>query len=83
MSQLFSKSAIRQAISSFQGLNIDKEIAIVQELYEDFRKGNMKDETRYEQNFNELFFHQLLGYDPKINLHPKASTPVGSKIADV
>jgi len=43
----------------------------------------MKDETRYEQNFNELFFHQLLGYDPKINLHPKASTPVGSKIADV
>ncbi len=83
MSQLFSKSAIRQAISSFEWLNIDKEIAIVQELYEDFRKWNMKDETRYEQNFNELFFHQLLGYDPKINLHPKASTPVGSKIADV
>ena len=83
MSQLFSKSAIRQAISSFQGHDLSREIAIVQELYDDFRKGNMKDETRYEQNFNELFFHQLLGYDPKVNLHPKASTPVGSKIADV
>jgi hypothetical protein len=57
-------------------LSLDREIALVNELYDDFRKGNMKDETRYEQNFNELFFHQLLGYDPKINLHPKASTPV-------
>ncbi len=83
MANLFSKSAIKQAISMYQWLDISREIAIVQELYDDFRKGNMKDETRYEQNFNELFFHQLLGYDPKMNFHPKASTPVGSKIADV
>lgn len=83
MASLFSKSAIKKAVSMFDRLNIEKEISIVQELYEDFKKWNMKDETRYEQNFNELFFHQLLGYDPKINLHPKASTPVGSKIADL
>ncbi len=83
MSQLFSKSIIKSAISWLQWLSLDREIALVNELYNDFRKGNMKDETRYEQNFNELFFHQLLGYDPKTNLHPKASTPVWSKIADV
>ena len=60
MDQLFSKGALREASSAFHHMSMDREIALVKELAEDLRKGNMKDETRYEQNFNELFFHQLL-----------------------
>ena len=83
MANLFSKSSIRQAISSFEGHDLSKEITIVQELYQDYKNGNTKDETRYEAIFCEKFFHQLLGYEPKNHFHPKASTPVGGKIADV
>ena len=42
----------------------------------------MKNETAYEQRFNQLFFVELLGYDQVNNLRPKAPTPVGGKIAD-
>jgi hypothetical protein len=83
MAHLFSKSAIKQATTLYQWFDLSREIAIVQELYQDFCKGNMADETRYEQRFNNLFFGQLLGYEENIHRHPKASTPVGSKIADV
>lgn len=83
MSQLFSKSIIKSAISWLQWLSLDTEIAIIQELYEDLKSWKTKDETRYEQRFNNLFFGQLLGYEENINRYPKASTPVGSKTADV
>ncbi len=83
MSQLFSKSIIKSAISWLQWLSLEKEISIISELYNDFRKGNMKDETRYEQRFNNLFFGELLGYEENIHRHPKANTPVWAKTADV
>lgn len=83
MSQLFSKSALQQAISATHGHDLSEEIAIVNELYKDYLSGNTNDETRYEQRFNNLFFWQLLWYEENTHRHPKASTPVGSKIADV
>lgn len=83
MSSLFSKSALQQAISATHGHDLSEEIAIVNELYKDYLSGNTNDETRYEQRFNNLFFWQLLWYEENIHRHPKASTPVGSKIADV
>ena len=56
MSQLFSKSALQQAISATHGHDLSEEIAIVNELYKDYLAGNTNDETRYEQRFNNLMF---------------------------
>lgn len=56
MSQLFSKSALQEAISATNGHDLSEEIAIVTELYNDYAAGNTKDETRYEQRFNNLMF---------------------------
>jgi hypothetical protein len=38
MANLFSKSIRKQTAQVFQGLDLSKEIAIVQELFEDYKK---------------------------------------------
>lgn len=83
MAQLFSKWKIKQEVAAVAGLDIAREIAIVQQLYSDWKKGNADDETRYEQSFNQLFFNELLGYTRNDHMHPKAGTPVWGKIADL
>jgi hypothetical protein len=76
MSNLFSKGKIIQEVQAIAGLDISDKIVIVQKLYEEYKNGNADDETRYEQNFNQLFFNELLGYTRNDHMHPKAGTPV-------
>lgn|GEM_PF-2639172 len=76
MASLFSKGKIHQEVQSIAGLDISDKMAIVQKLYEEYKAGKADDETRYEQNFNQLFFNELLGYTWNDHMHPKAGTPV-------
>lgn len=62
---------------------MEKRISLIQELRADHQQWLTKDETRYEQRFNSKFFGDLLGYEENIHRHPKASTPIWGKIADV
>jgi len=82
MAQLFSNWTIKSSTEVIWWYNQEYSLSIIQKLYEDFKKGLMKDETAYEQTFNQLFFVELLGYLPNENLRPKAWTPIGGKIAD-
>ena len=83
MSSLFSKGTIQQEVNNVAWLDISDRIAVVKKLHAEWKNGNADDETRYEQNFNQLFFNELLGYNWQTHMHPKASTPVWGKIADI
>ena len=83
MAQLFSKTTILDRIKIFDDKDLADQIQIVQDLYDDYKKWLTKDETRYEQRFNSQFFGTLLWYEESKNRHPKASTPIWGKIADV
>ena len=52
--------------------NFYEKINIIQEIYDDFLNGRTKEETRYEQTFNNLFWEKLLGYESKKNRHPQS-----------
>lgn len=82
MAQLFSNWTIKSSTEVIWWYNQNHALPIVQKLYEDFLKWLMKNETAYEQTFNQLFFVELLGYAPNENIRPKAWTPIGGKIAD-
>ncbi len=83
MAQLFSKTTIQDQIQIYDGVDMSDAIQIVTDLYADQKNWLTKDETRYEQRFNGLFFGELLWYEENKNRHPKASTPVWGKIADL
>ncbi len=83
MAQLFSNWTIKSSTEVIWWYSQEHSLSIIQKLYEDFQRGLMKNETAYEQTFNQLFFVELLGYTPNENVRPKAWTPVGGKIADV
>ena len=82
MSDLFSKSIIKKEISRYEGMDISDKISIISEIYSDFKNWRTKEETRYEQTFNDLFFGKLLWYADKINRHPQPQI-LGGKKADV
>lgn len=82
MTQLFSNGTIKDNAEVIAGYDQQKAIDVVRQLHDDFGKWLMKNETAYEQRFNQLFFVELLGYDQVNNLRPKAPTPIGGKIAD-
>lgn len=83
MADLYSKSKLREAASTFENMDLSAEIEILQQLSRDFQAKSTENETQYEQIFNDLFFGQLLGYENGKHRIPQAGTPIGGKRADL
>lgn len=74
MAQLFGKGTIKEnvvALSWFDESKIEK----VTSLYQDWKAGNMNDEVKYKETFNQVFFWDLLWYENRIHRIPEWTIP--------
>lgn len=74
MAQLFGKGTIKQHCEVLQWFD-DSKIAIIQDLYQDYKNGLLNDEVKYKEKFNQVFFWDLLGYQNRIHRIPEWSIP--------
>jgi len=78
MTQLFWKWTIKSHIEVLWWFDESK-IAIVQNIYQDWKNWLLDDEVKYKEKFNQVFFWDLLWYENRTHRIPEWSIPgVGS-----
>lgn len=77
MAQLFSwwtlKSTIETKgfIEQFTHNAFDEKIAIISDIYNDYKNSLLDDEVKYKEKFNQVFFWELLWYTNRIHRIPE------------
>ena len=83
MANLFSKNKLKSTAQTINTNDVLGFIDIVKKWHHDYHEGTLKQdkETSREQEYNQNFFKDILGYKEKpttpFNLEPKASTEKG------